>query len=288
MNEGLQEIQLMFQGMSFRADFSDAYSLSRTLSFNDDVDGAFGLPAATAKAVELGEFVGDTQRGGSVNCMTLVLHPHGDGTHIESAAHVEAEAPLLDAIHTPQLCLAAVLLLSATRFSDTDETYIEYANDDDWVLTRAALDAAWRELQERDGPLNPQAIILGRLDDGDNAYLTNEAMQFLRERSLTHLLVEEKSIDRLDDGGLLANHRVWFDLAPRGEKQADLSQNRKTLSEMIRSPLSFVERMNPVQRGRFCLLSLPIPPWRTDAAPIVPSLFSLSLDSQKSSSPVAL
>ena len=47
---------------------------------------AFGLPGATTSAVQAGAFVGDVRRGGSCNCETHVITPHGDAIGVLGSA----------------------------------------------------------------------------------------------------------------------------------------------------------------------------------------------------------
>ena len=68
-------------------DFGAAVSLALTLDFAQAHPQHFGAPLATSEAFRVGSFEGDVTRGASCNCRRLVLIPHCNGTHTESASH---------------------------------------------------------------------------------------------------------------------------------------------------------------------------------------------------------
>ena len=78
-------MQLTLGGTAYRVQLSPAFDLAIPLDFEGDQPHAFGLPRARAHAAEGGGFIGDTRRGGSCNCETITLNPHGSGTHTECA-----------------------------------------------------------------------------------------------------------------------------------------------------------------------------------------------------------
>jgi hypothetical protein len=49
---------------------------------------AFRIAAAHAEPVRAGSWVGSVDGGSSVNCATVSLCPHGNGTHTECVGHV--------------------------------------------------------------------------------------------------------------------------------------------------------------------------------------------------------
>ena len=75
-------------GTDYRFDAAAPIDISIPLDFRGEQPNAFHLPAASASTVEAGGFVGDTRRGGSCNCETVTLNPHGNGTHTEGVGHL--------------------------------------------------------------------------------------------------------------------------------------------------------------------------------------------------------
>jgi len=48
----------------------------------------FGLPFATSEPVAFGSFVCAVDKGASVNCPTMTLCAHSNGTHTECVGHI--------------------------------------------------------------------------------------------------------------------------------------------------------------------------------------------------------
>jgi len=49
---------------------------------------AFGLPFAAAEPVAFGSFVCSVDKGASVNCPTITMCAHSNGTHTECVGHI--------------------------------------------------------------------------------------------------------------------------------------------------------------------------------------------------------
>ena len=89
--------------------------------------------------------------------------------------------------------------------------------------------------------------------DSDPApFFTNDAIDYLQSINIKHLLVDLPSIDKLDDGGQLGNHKRFF-------------KKGKTISELLYIP-------NDLEDG-FGFLQIQIPPWQLDAAPSRPIFY---------------
>ena len=65
-----------------------AQNIAISLQFDGAQPNHFGVPAASAKAIEGGGFVGDTRRGGSCNVDEITFIPHCNGTHTECVGHI--------------------------------------------------------------------------------------------------------------------------------------------------------------------------------------------------------
>ena len=97
-------------------------------------------------------------------------------------------------------------------------------------------------------------------------YFTSDAIELLNDQGVVHLLVEFPSVDRLDDGGRLANHRKFWNI---DQESRDLAEAwpEKTITEMI--------EISPSIKDGLYLLSIGVPPVRTDAMISRPVLFEL-------------
>jgi kynurenine formamidase len=253
-------------GASVDVDLAHPFDLAHPVAFAPPGRAGaqpFGAPAPHAEPLRVGHFSGDVLQGGSCNCSTITLTPHASGTHTECAGHLTRE-PLSAWKIVPHGLLPAVLVrVMPEREPDS-------ASSRDRVVSGAALDAAWPAAL----PFEPLALIL---DTGfgatygapaDVAYLTPGAAQRVVTRGIEHLLVDLPSIDRMDDGGVLAAHRVFFGLEPGASRLADARRARCTVTELAAIPQA-------APPGAY-LLALQVPAIAGDAVPSRPLLYPLA------------
>jgi hypothetical protein len=90
-------------------------------------------------------------------------------------------------------------------------------------------------------------------------------MDWIVERGVTSLVVDLPSLDRAEDGGALAAHRIYWGL-PSGERDPQLAaRGRALVTELAYMPTS-------VPDGLY-LLDLHVPAFGADAAPSRPVLY---------------
>lgn len=244
-------------------DPNTVYDITIPLHFSGHQPAAFGLPAAEAFPFCIGDFVGSLQAGGVVNCYTVHLSPHGNGTHTETAHHIEQTAPTLSQIHIPPLLLCAIITVPLRQRIQSEDTYVVPATPEDQWITRNDLAQAAESLWIP----GIEALILRTLPNDEQkqsrsysgqhpGYLSLEAMAWINEHHVQHLLVDLPSVDRESDEGKLAVHRLFW-------------QNNwtRTITEMV-----YVD--NTIQDGLY-LLNLQVPRFCLDAAPSRPVLFPL-------------
>jgi arylformamidase len=258
----------------FETETESATSIAIPLDFDGAQPHAFGLPRAEAHAVSGGGFVGDTRRGGSCNCETITLNPHGSGTHTECAGHVTRDRLSIATAAVEPLVpctLISVRTTPATHGASADASVAS-----DRVISRESIEEALIALGDRPPELLRGLVIRTLPNDaskrvaeytGTNpAYVTLAAMHLLRELGVEHLVVDLPSVDREDDGGALAAHRVFFGVDDE-RALVDVAGARRTITEMAYIPDSLVD-------GSY-LLNLQLPPFMLDAAPSRPMLMAV-------------
>ena len=263
-------MNIIFQhnGSTFRVDISAPIDISIPLDFGREQPNAFYLPRAEAVAAEGGDFIGDTRRGGSCNCETITLNPHGNGTHTECVGHLS-----LNRIHINEALrdvFIPALLLSLPLEPDENGTP---------CITRDhLLNALTREAVSPDLPL--ESLIIRTLPNvlskrhaewsGHNPpYLSPDAARLIRQQGVRHLLLDLPSLDREEDP-LLTSHRIFWELPEEGEVEGTPEEGR-TITEMIFVP-------DEIPDGWY-VLNLQVPPFALDAAPSRPLLYRI--DSEK-------
>lgn len=247
------------------------HDISIPLHFNEAQPTFFGAPAASAEAITAGSFVGDVRHGGSCNCSVHTLTPHCNGTHTECAGHITRER--LSVRDLAIRHFSAALLISITP---------EPASDlpGDRIISLAALQAALGGAALSDYPAlvvrtlpNDSSKLTRNYDaEGDKGalppYFSLDAMRHIVEQGVDTLVVDLPSIDRAQDGGKLAAHRIFWGM-PAGSTAAEtVTRRHATITEM-----AFID--SDVADGAY-LLNLQVAPFMIDAAPSRPILLPLS------------
>lgn len=251
------KITFDLDGAPYGADLSVPIDISIPIVFGGEGPNAFYLPRAEAVVAEGGDFIGDTRRGGSCNCETITLNPHGNGTHTECVGHISLNrvsiADALKDVLIPSLLLSIDLEEDGSGGACIGRRALESA------LERAAIDRH---------PSNLPGLLLRTLPNdeskrtrvwsGNNPpYVGPEAAQLIRDLGVRHLLVDLPSLDREDDPMLTA-HRIFWEASATGTLDADPEDSR-TITEMIFIPDSLHDGIY--------LASIQIPPFVLDAAP---------------------
>jgi hypothetical protein len=257
-------------------DTTRVHDLSLRVQFDKGGPRAFGLAPAQSQPVQVGAFVGSVRRGGSCNCCTLSLTPHGDGTHTECVGHLLADdVHVVDVLHAPLLRALVVTVVPALLADVDDEVAGNHAPTDRVIDVDRLGEAIARARLSAPQDFVPEALVI-RTDshaartalmhsESNPTYVTLDAAAFLLQCNMEHVLVDLPSFDRADDGGFLGAHRVFFGLAP-GVTSTDVPCTR-TITEMITVG-------DDVSDGAYAL-SLQLAPLAGDAVPSRPLLFAL-------------
>lgn len=260
-------------GRTFAFDSKRAIDLSIPLDFHGTQPNAFHLPQAAAAAAESGTFVGDTREGGSCNCETITLNPHGNGTHTECIGHITSDRIWVTSVLADTLFPATVVTVEPERWNEKSD---EFQRPGDVAITWSAIERAIESLEVVDQDFlralvirttpNPPEKRAASYSGTNPPYITIEAMRFIREFDVEHLLVDLPSVDREDDNGALAAHRIFWEV-PVGTHEVATPYPARTITEMI-----YVD--DAIRDGRY-LIDLQIPSFLLDAAPSRPLLYSI-------------
>ena len=256
-------------GIGWQADTSKAFDLAIPLEFGGAQPGFFAEEAATARPLAAAGFVGDVGLGGSCNCGVYTLAPHCHGTHTECVGHVCVPAPALAAL-VPSPRLALLVSVEPVSLAESGVESPPASAPDDRVITAALLaqaaqrwqPAAWDALVVRTLPNDPGKRTRRYSGPSPAPYFTAEAMRWIVVRGVASLVVDLPSLDRADDGGLLAAHRLFWGLPP-GSTDARAAQRPHALV----TELAFIPDAAP---DGLYLLNLQVPAFVADAAPSRP------------------
>jgi kynurenine formamidase len=272
------EIAFEVQGVRLRANLADPLSIAIPLDFGGPQPNHFGAPRAVAQPLAAGAFTGDTRAGGSVNCESLTLVPHCNGTHTECLGHVTEERVSVAEVLRGGLALAALVSVAPVGAGQTGDSSLPRPQAGDHLVTAQLLAQALASaLGPHAGRLAPQALVVRTLPNdaskltrryGDAplpAYFSAEAASWLVEQSILHLVTDLPSLDRSHDEGRLTAHRLFWGLPPGGRRASEAVRGQATVTELA--------WIAPTVRDGLYLLDLQLPPFLSDAAPSRPVLY---------------
>ena len=261
--------KISLKTIDFEVNFSKGNDISIPINFNGSQPNTYGVEGATSKPYQDGQFIGDTRKGGPCNFETYSFTPHCNGTHTECIGHITDErVSILTSLNQEMI---RATLVSVTP-KNTIENYTPKLNKEDLVITKEDLISQLKDVDSKF--LN--GLIIRTLPNSDNkksrdymnetpSFFSMEAMEYLVNLEVHHLLVDTPSVDRLFDDGHLSAHNIFWET---NGKEFNPDTQNKTITEMIFVPDSLKD-------GHY-LLNLQIPAFVSDAAPSRPILYKIN------------
>lgn len=254
---------------------AQGHDVSIPLRFNDAQPTFFGAAGASEQPLAGGSFVGDVRQGGSCNCSVHTLAPHCNGTHTECVGHITRERLGVRELATRHLSAALLISIKPEAAGNVAEQNDVAPATGDSVITQAALQDAvgsavlsdYRALVVRTLPNDASKLSRNYDHDPPPPYFTATAMRWIVEQGIATLVVDLPSIDRAQDGGRLAAHRIFWGMPAGSISAATATRKHATITEM-----AFID--STIADGPY-LLNLQVAPFVTDAAPSRPILFPM-------------
>ena len=225
---------------------------------------AWYVPSVLRTPVRWDQWVGSVREGGRVNFFEITFHPHGNGTHTECQGHITEEFFSITDVHIP-LSMPALLCSVEPQQQENGDS----------VLVLEEIQKAWRAAH----PTAPfvRALCLRTLPNLDSKKTTNhshtnpvyfspEAMEWIVQQGIDHLVVDQMSVDREEDGGNLIAHRIFWGISAGSILPG--TRPEATLTELAFFP-------NEAKDGLYSLY-LQVAPLVNDAAPSRPILIPLA------------
>jgi kynurenine formamidase len=268
------KIAVEIKGRSYFIDPDKPLHISIPLRFGGRQPNAYGVERASSRPCEAGALVGDTRRGGSCNFEQYKFIPHCNGTHTESIGHITFERISVHDALTDAFIPATLISIKPEKAGAAGETYAVETSETDALITRKKIEEALRGRDENffDGLIvrtlpNDEEKLGREYLETAPPFFSAEAMLFLRETGVRHLVCDLPSIDRIFDEGRLANHRAFWRVAAGSFETNEHSLVSNTITE-----LAFVA--DEIKDGNY-ILNLQIAAFAADAAPSRPVLFKV-------------
>ncbi len=245
---------LFHKGRSYQVDLFKPIDISIPLTTDKDCVSAWYVPSMKIEPVVAGDWIGDVNKGGSVNFRNISFNPHGNGTHTECVGHISKENYSINKTFSRYMFIAELITILPDQLANGD-----------FVITRKHFETALKETE------NTEALVIRTLSNGLNKlhmqysntnppYILKDAIEYLNEKEVEHLLIDLPSVDKeKDDGKLEAHHAFW--------NYPENTQTHKSITEMIYVP-------NEIIDGTF-LLNIQIASFENDASPSKPLLYKI-------------
>ena len=237
----------------YKINLNEPIDISIPLSNDKNCTSAWYVEPMKLEPVVNGEWIGDVNKGGSVNFRNITFNPHGNGTHTECVGHISKEWVSINQCLKQFMFLAKLISVTPILTENKDK-----------VITKD-------QLQLAIGSDKPGAIVIRTLPNETDklstqysntnpAYILQDAILYLNEIGVEHLLIDLPSVDREnDEGKLLAHHAFW--------QYPSNTQFHKTITE-------FIYVANSLDDGIY-FLNLQIASFENDASPSKPILYKV-------------
>lgn len=208
---------------------------------------AFYIPHAEMHPLRAGGFVGSVPEGGACNCENIHFNAHGNGTHTECVGHVSKDAHYLPDTLKSHFFIAELKSITPHVLE----------NGDGLILPEQIPDSLPVAFIIRTLP-NSSDKLFTKYSGTNPIYLHPESATKLRMLGVKHLLIDQPSVDREEDGGALAAHKNYWDYPTNPRMDA-------TITELIFVP-------DEAEDGIY-LLNLMCAVMETDAVPSKPMIY---------------
>lgn len=244
--------QLQINNKTYQVDLSKPIDISIPMNSSDSVL-AWYLDHLKIAPVKMGDFVGEVDSGASVNFRNIQFNPHAHGTHTECFGHISRGMNTVDKYIQPGIFEGALITVELEK------------REEDLVVTKEKIQNALAESNLK------TALVIRTLPNDslkksinysntNPPYFEQEAIEYLVQIGVKHLLVDLPSIDKEKDDGKLIGHKTFWNFHGNIRKY-------HSITEMV-----FIQ--NDIPDGNY-LVSISFPRFASDASPSRILLYSL-------------
>jgi arylformamidase len=246
-----------FNNTKVIVDFSKPMDISIPIRNGIDNVNCFFAPYPEFSPLVDGSFIGSTIAGGPVNFYNIKMNPHGNGTHTECIGHISKETYSINTCLKTFHFWAKLITIYPTKQENGDR-----------IITVEQL----REYYNREEKCN--ALIIRTMPNDDFKLTMNysgsnppffhpDALVYLREMEIKHLVTDLPSVDKEKDGGKLFGHKSFWNYPKSPETE-------RTITELV-----YIE--NKI-KDNYYLLNIQIASLELDASPSKIVLYDIQLD----------
>ncbi|WP_298339808.1 cyclase family protein [uncultured Algibacter sp.] len=243
---------IQYNSRKLQIDLSEPLDISMPLVSSKNNVNAWYVDEPKIEPVKDGEWTAAVSEGASVNFNNIQFNPHAHGTHTECVGHITEKVYSINKHLKTFFFLAEVITVAPENFMK------------DKVISKKQLQFVLGN-KKRDAVVirtipNTRDKFSRQYSNTNWPYLKADAVKFLVDKGIKHLLIDLPSIDREKDGGELLGHNAFWNT--EGKLRLDA-----TITE-------FIYVSNKIEDGEY-FLNLQIAPFENDASPSKPILYKV-------------
>jgi len=235
-----------------------------TFNFNASIDisidiitegvRAFGIPKLKIQPVEQAGWIGDVSKGSAVNFNDISFNPHAHTTHTECVGHISSKKESLNTELTDFFFISKLITVVPKKQKNKD-----------CIITKKMISNLFVNNDKVDALIirtlpNDKKKTYTNYANTNPPYFLKEAIDYIVNQGVSHLLVDLPSLDKEKDGGRLIAHKSFW-------RFPENIRHGSTITELI--------YVLPMVEDGLYLLNLQFVPFENDASPSRPLLFKL-------------
>ena len=235
-----------------------------TFNFNASIDisidiitegvRAFGIPKLKIQPVEQAGWIGDVSKGSAVNFNDISFNPHAHTTHTECVGHISSKKESLNTELTDFFFISKLITVAPKKQKNKD-----------CIITKKMISNLFVNNDKVDALIirtlpNDKKKTYTNYANTNPPYFLKEAIDYIVNQGVSHLLVDLPSLDKEKDGGRLIAHKSFW-------RFPENIRHGSTITELI--------YVLPMVEDGLYLLNLQFVPFENDASPSRPLLFKL-------------
>ena len=245
--------KIEWNGRWYDCDLSKGVDLSIAFQEAFNQVNCFYAPFFSSQPVRMDGFVGSVKEGGPVNFYNAFINVHGSGTHTECVGHISPDRESVNRVLKNYFGVAQLMTVYPTKMENGDRAITSQS------LRALMEDETCAEFVVLRTLPNPESKRNLHYSGTNPPYMEADAVDYLIQLGMKHILLDLPSVDREQDGGALAGHRRFW----KGERAEDC-----TITELIYVP-------DHLKDGYY-FINLQLASMEQDAAPSRPVLFALN------------
>lgn len=266
-------IKITHDDTEYPIDTTKAIDLSIPYNFNGDQPNFYDVEKGISTPLQTGKKNWSVVKGAGCNVLEVSFNIHCSGTHTECVGHLLGGSSNIGSILKDVFLPAVLVTVDPINFKNTNESYHCDIDENEYVITKELIKTQLEQWIN----FNPIALIIRtipnriekqfyRFNVNVPPFFTNDALKYISQFKIEHLIVDIPSLDRMDDRGILGNHRLFWGASKISSNELDM-ESQKTITELAYIP-------NLVKDGIY-LLNIQIPHFVCDAAPSRPFIYPI-------------